>query len=311
MSYRLVPAKPSGVEIPAGGWATILANAFHPAVPLGKPGGMFSPLPNNDHPGAPYAPGFNPNEVQVFKAGQAQVKPTGGLRLTAQYQEGVGGVNGAGSPINYVSGCVTTQPLLPLGGTVGFDQTGFLWMPTPGVITVIESRMRLPTSRGSDCGRWWSSPKGATEIDDPEATEYCNPSGTCMGMGWIDHLTNANYGASAYNVVAQSDGLPHLYTTCYDGIERLVSLYLDADVIPDPQPLITYEWPAGFPTGWDPALMYLIFSYALRDVYGQGPTFLGSDYWDVDHVAIYQNADGAGVGVSGGGVAPGTAIQWP
>lgn len=56
MSYRLVPAKPSGVEIPAGGWATILANAFHPAVPLGKPGGMFSPLPNNDHPGAPYAP---------------------------------------------------------------------------------------------------------------------------------------------------------------------------------------------------------------------------------------------------------------
>jgi len=243
-----------------------MADGFNDSNPLGTSTSFWGPNRDNDNgnngtpvaSGGSYCGGFNADEVEVFDAGQVSLE-SDGVHLTATYSAGVGGTNGNGNTINYVSGCLSSQPTSPVGGEVGFPITGFGYKQTTGTVLCFEIVCTLPTYTGGDMGWWASSPEGQNEQDFVEWNNYVNPGpGTASEMAWIDHTGVASptsQGSPAYNVSAQTDGQKHTWTTLIDGNALTVITYLDGVEIG------SYPWLNTWPNYY----LNLILSHALRD----------------------------------------------
>ena len=304
-----VNRQPSGPSAPTGGWACVMAEGFNPDYPLGRPYSIFAPNRNNnagdDGMVANCTPFNGDNELEVFNASQVTFA-NDGVHLTARY---VGphayGYNTNGDGINYVSACLSSQPVDPTGGQAGFPITGFGYKQLPSSVLALEVVLTLPTYVGADMGWWAQGPgTGANEQDFVEWTNYVNPGpGQAAGSAWINHLASTSQGDAAYNVTEQTDGKTHRWTTLIDGNLLTVTTYLDGAQI------MSYPWLGTWPDNY----CNLILSHALRNPQyppptGQSATFTGTEDCVVRSVACYQDAPHAGEGTIGGGVALGTVL---
>lgn len=296
-SRIVVNASPTGPPVPPGGWKCIMADGFYGGYPLSK---LWGPN-RNDNAGdgglIADCPGFNSNEVEVFNASQLSFKD--GINLTAKYSKGRGGPG-----IDYVSGCLSSQPVLPVEGEAGFPITGFTFVPQSDSVLVLEARLALPNvAGGGENPAFWcqGDGTGADEIDFLDDWHYGTKH---WGMGtsvWINHLNNtSNEGPAVYgNPADESDKLIHCWATEFNGPLQKVRLYLDGVL------LTTALWLPGFPS--KPNSLFL--SHALRNVYGDHPTWTtGSTVLRARSIAAYQDAPHAGQGIVGGGIAPGTVV---
>lgn len=241
-----------------------------------------------------------PTEIEAYAASQVSLHPDG-LHLTAQYAPGAGG---AGH--DYLSGVVDSQQYVPgEPGQQGWRGiTGFRWLPTPGVVTVFEANMAAPnvSGGGEDPGFWLTNSAWDDEIDMPEMWNYgTKPWG--LGVAWIyNTAAGQETETTAWGLPAQSDQQFHKWTIQFDGNARTVRVWIDGTEHPE----LKLTWPASFST----VPMYLVLSHALRNAYGDHPTWTsGSTVYRFRSIAVYQDAAHAGHGVTGGGIAPGTTLK--
>lgn len=298
---------PTGPNTPASGWTTVMASAFNPANPLGQPTSIWGLNRDNNNgnnaiplaQGGSNCGGFNANEQQVFDAGQVFLGQNG-LTLTATYM----GNNFYGAGLNYRSGCISSQPINPVGGQTGWAITGWGYLPQVGVIHCMEVELQLPGYVGQDMGWWAAGPgTGANEQDFMEFEMYVGgaPGQWQFGTAWINHTSSASNGNTVYNPTQMTDGKFHRWTTMIDGTSQTVYSYVDGVYIPNSN----YAWIA-FPPVYN---CNLLLSHAMRNAYaGQGATFTGSMSVNVKSAACYQPTSQAGTGITGIYIDPGTTV---
>ena len=345
-----IPKTPKGIPQPASGgiWTPVWGDGFNPNYPLTNRWGV-NYHNNNGNNGIPLeaggssCAGFNNDEIEILTAERPRLLADG-LHLSALYdQTGYGANAAATGTISFRSGCLSSQALLPAGGTTGWPIRGFYFVPVAGVSCCFEIAVRLPSSFGADFGSWFTDGSGHGEFDLAEWNNYLNPGpGLTLGTTWTNHDLVVASGASGYSFPQQADGQWHTWDFVIDGVNFVNNTYCDQVAVGSNsgyawltaanQPgAATFSNPSmgtysnGLPTAaTKPYYMRLLLSYALRNV-----STLNSQYASrtqspddvvVGHVAFYQNANSAGVGLmynSGGvaiqgldpqGIAPGTVL---
>lgn len=298
-----VPAAPScEVVAPNVVWgAPELADAFKFPSP-------FLGLNRDDNAGdggvAPQA-GFNaPVEVEAFSSSMVLYDPTRGLVLTAKPQTGT---TASGTAYTILSSCVSSEGSNNPegGGETGFPnitEFGFM-VPTEGQLA-LEIAATSPNGyvQGLDLGLLWASDaEGKVEWDGEEDFGYVGGAPGQWGSAGalINHLTGTSQGHEAYNQAWQFDGNEHIHTILLDGDTNTVSRCVDKALVD------SYPIPTGLPAEY----MWLIISLAFRNAFpGQGPVFTGTIEIPVRYIACWSDKQHQGVGILGGGVAPGTTI---
>lgn len=291
----VISAQPSGPAVPADGWKCVVADGFNRPT-LSQ---LWGPNAddNNGRGSTAIIPPPNADEVAGFAASQVIIQPDG-LHLSAIYVKGAGGPGK-----DYVSGVVISQNYVAgEPGQKGFPITGFRFLPTPGVIWVLESVITMPdmTDPGQDPGWWLSNPAWDDEIDFPEAWAYGKlPYG--YGMVWINNTsTGAETSRTAYGDPALTDGKAHRWTHELNGITKRWENYLDGVHRPD----LSMDWPASFTK----TPMYQVFSHGMRNDYGTPPMFTtGSKEMIIHSNAVY--VWGPNPVYTGGLIAPGTVVK--
>ena len=295
-----VPAAPS-CPAPTAGWGSpALADAFAWPSP-------FLGLNRDDNAGdnglSPQA-GFNSNEVEAFSSSMVIYDPLRGLVLTAKPQTGK---TASGTSYTYLSSCCSSQPESNPegGGTTGFPGIiGFgFQVPTAGQLA-LEIAATSPNGyvQGLDLGLLWGADaEGKVEWDGEEDFGYASghPGQWGSAGALINHLTAAGQGNEVYNPAWQFDGKQHVHTFLLDGDAGKVSRYVDGVLID------SYPIPAGLPVEY----MWLLISLAFRDAYpGQGPIFTDTIEIPVRYIGAWRDKAHQGVGILGGGIAPGTTV---
>ena len=294
-----VNATPTGPASPASGWHVAFADGF--GVPIGAgPGQDNFWYPNrgccNDDPTKDFV-GDNTDELEVYNSSQVSVNSSG-LQLADTYSPNREPAEGSYPVRNYVSGTVRTLP------APGYRP--FAWKPGGGETWAFECYCKFPSYfQGMDIG-WWSTDKIWTdEVDFFESWTTGSPSSSeaLLGTAWI-YETSARKSVESWTAPWQKfdpSAAFHRYTTVITPSD-IVEEYVDGVHV--------------FSYGAPPYLaaepeMSLILSNAIRSVNGASTSSQftsGSRDFDVRSIAVYEDGDHAGQGVSGGGVAPGTTI---
>ncbi|MBV9817395.1 MAG: hypothetical protein JOZ07_03470 [Solirubrobacterales bacterium] len=280
------------------------ADGFHTESPFGRAKSMWAANRDNDEGTAAVdRPSFDEQHgVTRFNSSQVVLRDDG-VHLNATHRPS-GKRNRAGQPIDYVSGCLSSQPASPVGGATGFPIHGFGFEQLDGGIVVLETELRLPRFlEGMDVGWWAQDGEGHNEQDFLEFTDYAagHPGQWSATAAWIDHQTDHVSQGQALHRPFQTDGALHRYTTVIDGVTRTVRTYVDGSH----DSALDYDWPPV----WPRKPISLLLSFDLRAAYpGQAPTFVGTRAVVVRSVACYQDGAHAGHGIIGGGIAHGTTI---
>jgi hypothetical protein len=294
----VIAAEPLGPPTPISGWTTVMADGFSDQHPLSE---LWGPNANDNDGNGITMLYTSPDatEVQVYAASQVNIDANG-LRLTSEYARNVA------SGYDYKSGIVISQQYDATdSGQEGWRGiTGFRWLPIDGVITVFEVLMAAPivSGGGENPGFSLVSPSLDDKINMPEMWNYgTQPWG--LGVTWIyDIAADAKNQATIYGLPAQSDASFHKWTMQFDGIAKNVRVWVDGV----PYTELDIDWPASFSN----TPMYLVLSHALRNAFGNSPTWTdGSTVFRFRSVAVYQDTANAGAGIVGGLIAPGTFVQ--
>ena len=295
----VVDPTPTGPTVPAGGWHVAFADGF--GAPIGTgPGQDDFWYPNrgccNVDPTKDFN-GDNTDELEAYNSSQVSVN-SNGLQLTDTYAPNRDPAEGSYPVRNYVSGTVRTFP------ASGYRP--FAWKPGGGETWAFECVCKLPTYfQGLDVG-WWSTDKAwSDEVDFFESwTEgQPNASEALLGSAWIYETSPLHAVESWTSLWRRFDPSAafHRYTTVITPNDT-VEQYIDGVHVYSygPPPHLAAE-----------PEMSLILSNAIRSDNGSDPDSQftsGSRTFDIRSIAVYEDGDHAGQGVTGGGVATGTTI---
>jgi hypothetical protein len=311
-----VNAAPTGPAAPAGGWHVAFADGF--GAPLGTdPGQDNFVYPNQNICCDPYEDhhGNNTNELEVYNASQVRVGGEG-LELIDRYSPNRAPAEGAYPVRNYLSGAVSTQSQYSAGGW-----RPFTWKPGEGETWAFECNCMLPVNSplsGVDPGWWSTDVKWTNEIDFFEEWGWGAGCGSLLltscytGVAWIYKMypleTIESY-RDLYSMFDPSAGF-HRYTTVIYPNNTL-SEYIDGQL----QRWVGINGIAPAPPEFNKTRMSLLLTNAIRDQKGMtGPNpypgfSSGTRTFTARSIAVYEDGAHAGQNVSGGGVAPGTAIR--
>jgi hypothetical protein len=259
--------------------------------------------------------GNNTNELQVYNGSQVRVG-TDGLELIDRYASNRAPAEWPYPVRNYVSGTVSTQSQYAAGGWHPFT-----WKPGEGETWAFECNCKLPANSpfsGVDPGWWSTDVKWTNEIDFFEEWGW-NPacatalSTSCFtGVAWLYNtypLEAIESYKALYSLFDPSLGF-HRYTTVIYPNNTL-SEYIDGQL----QRWVGVNGVAPAPPYFNKTRMSLLLTNALRDQKGAtGPNpypgfSSGTRTFTARSIAVYQDAAHAGLAVTGGGVAPGTAVR--
>lgn len=224
-------AAPTGPAVPAQGWTVAFGDTFS--------NGVIDTnfwVPNR----CPMANinqnqlGDNGNNNEYFNASQVTCG-SDGLSLTCEYK--VSGQNdGAGNPIDYLSGYITTQH------HSGWAPTGFSWQADTTTMWAFEIVCTLPPTSyacGSDWNFWTTdNPTWSIEIDFFEIWGWTPKSGgqffSMTPITWIYNTGGNGLVQEAYYSnsgpampAAVTDGLEHRWTWLFNPSTRRVQPYID------------------------------------------------------------------------------------
>jgi hypothetical protein len=312
----IVSAAPIGPRAPEGGWHVAFADGF--GAPLGTGSGQDDFVYPNENPCCnPFEDhhGNNTNELQVYNGSQVRVG-SDGLELIDKYSPKRAPAEGHYPVRNYVSGSVSTQSQYSAGGWHPFT-----WKPGLGKTLAFECNCRLPANSpfsGVDPGWWSTDVKWTDEIDFFEEWGWgsgCQLSllTSCLtGVVWLydtSPVTPEESYLDLYGLFDPSSGF-HRYTTLIRP-DNTWSEYIDGQL----QRWVGINGVAPAPPYFEKVPMHLLLTNALRDktpTSGPNPYpgfSSGTRTFTIRSIAVYEDAAHSGVGISGGGVAPGTAIR--
>lgn len=333
-----VNAEPTGPSVPTAGWEVVAADAFNPNYSLSN---LWYPTRGNSYWGNPWPanedmPGYNSNEVEVFNESQLSLNEEG-VKLEAICFDGTKNytITGASASPGNVGGSYRSGAFISDNYYTGAATNGFNWKPTAGVVICFESVITLPTIGGADVGWWTSTGSGSTyeEIDYFEQQNWTSSSKGAqypsmainnwfnIGNSW----TGEQPGLFAWDNAAPwsdpvNDGKQHRWTTVFDGVNQVMSMYIDGVAFTLERPDENYAkvssvgipWPSAAPKQWQ----FILYSFGIRDtapasgslsppyVVGQGDTCT------IQSFAAYVNADATlSSCIKGGGIAAGTAAN--
>jgi hypothetical protein len=312
-----VNAAPTGPSTPAGGWRVVFADGF--GAPIGTGAGQDNFVYPNQNPCCNPAEdhhGNNSNELEVFNSSQVHVGPEG-LELIDKYWPNRAPAQGSYPVRNYVSGSVSTQRQYAVAGWHPFT-----WRPGGGQSWAFECNCRLPSNSpmsGVDPGWWSMDPKWTNEIDFFEEWGWgsgCQLSllSSCLtGVSWIYHTASPlkveeSYKA-LYSMFDPSTAF-HRYTTVFYP-NNTWSEFIDGVL----QRWVGVNGVAPAPPYFNKVRMHLLLTNALRDKTStSGPNpypgfSSGTRTFSIRSIAVYEDGMHARLGVTGGGVAPGTTIR--
>ncbi len=286
-----VSAAPTGPPTPAGGWSVVYADAF--GRPIGAGRGHDNTWFPNNCTRMTSCPGFNEDELEVMNP-SAVHETAEGLRLTCTYSALAQAPGGK----HYVCGTLRAQ-YQPIHG-----YRFFTWSPGKGQTLVFQAVVRFPPNTGEADPAFWSNgpPWADTEMDFFEgggASERHTTGWKTDGLytAWFarPHLAATKWGFAtdpslAFHTYTFELGSNDTYSVWIDGV---------------PQPWATNVGP-GRPDPY--ARTTLILSYALRECGCKSGFTSGAREFDVKSVAVYEDAEHAGVGIEDGGLAPGTVV---
>jgi hypothetical protein len=295
----VVNATPTGPGAPAGGWHVAFADGF--GAKLGtEPGQDNFWFANrgccSDNPAKDFD-GDNTNELEAYNSSQVSVN-SNGLQLTDAYAPNREPAEGPYPVRNYVSGTVRTMPV------AGYQP--FTWKPGGGETWAFECVCKMPPYfQGLDVG-WWTTDKAwSDEVDFFESWTESQPNASeaLLGSAWIyetQPLHSVESWTSLWRRFDPSAAF-HRYTTVItpnDTIEQ----YIDG--------VHVYSYGPPSHLAAEPQ-MFLILSNAIRSDNGSDPDAQftsGSRAFQIRSIAVYEDGNHAGKGVTGGGVAPGTTV---
>jgi hypothetical protein len=294
-----VNATPTGPGAPAGGWHVAFADGFGAQLGTG-PGQDNFWFANrgccNDNPAKDFD-GDNTNELEAYNSSQVSVN-SNGLQLTDTYAPSREPAEGSYPVRNYVSGTVRTMPV------AGYQP--FTWKPGGGETWAFECVCKMPPYfQGLDVG-WWTTDKAwSDEVDFFESWTESEPkaSEALLGSAWIyetQPLHSVESWTSLWRRFDPSAAF-HRYTTVItpnDTIEQ----YIDG--------VHVYSYGPPSHLAAEPQ-MFLILTNAIRSDGGSDPDAQftsGSRAFQIRSIAVYEDGNHAGQGVTGGGVAPGTTV---
>jgi hypothetical protein len=311
-----VNAAPTGPATPVGGWHVAFADGF--GAPLGtEPGQDNFVYPNQNTCCDPFEDrhGNNTNELEVFNGSQVRVGGEG-LELIDKYSPKRAPAEGAYPVRNYLSGSISTQAQYAAGGW-----RPFTWKPGEGETWAFECNCKLPVNSplsGVDPGWWSSDVTWTNEIDFFEEWGWGAGCGSSLltacytGVAWLYKTypieTIESY-KDLYSMFDPSAGF-HRYTTVIYPNNTL-SEYIDGVL----QRWVGVNGVAPAPPSFTKPRMSLLLTNAIRDQRGMtGPNpypgfSSGTRTFTARSIAVYEDGAHAGQHVTGGGVAPGTAIR--
>jgi hypothetical protein len=281
-----VSAAPSGPATPSGGWQVAFADAF--GAPLGSGAGQDDFwYTNRFNPTTGDQKGGNANELQVFNPSQVRIGPLG-LELIAEH---IG-------PKQYRSGEIMTAN----------TQTNpkFRWQAGKGQTICFEFVVKMPPAEGNaDPGMWSADFHWESELDMPELFGWNTHPGQKY-VGGVNWFAGSAGRSDEYDhdFGAENDlvGQFNRYTTCLYPTNTF-SMWMNG---------ANSEWigikgvsaPANpnFPAEG----MGLIIQYALREY--EGTFTSGTRTMYVRSAAVYIDKPHEGVGITAGGIAPGTTL---
>lgn len=294
-------AAPSGPAVPSQGWTVAFADTFS----NGSIDTNFW-VPNR----CPMANvntnqlGDNGNNNEYFNASQVTCG-TDGLSLTCAYQ--VSGKNdGAGNPIDYLSGYIQSRPAAVQSG---YAPTGFSWQADTSTMWAFEIVCTLPPTSvgcGSDWNFWSTdNPKWSIEIDFFEIWGWTPKSGgnffSMTPITWIYNTGSLSLNQEAYYSnsgpampAAVTDGLEHRWTWLFNPSTKRVQPYIDGTALGS-----GIAYPSSFTNGW----MSLIAEAATR----VDTTITTTRVYKIRSIAAYYRT-GDPAKIQGGGLAAGTTV---
>ena len=295
----VVNATPTGPGAPAGGWHVAFADGF--GAKLGTESGEDNFwFPNrgccSDNPTKDFD-GDNTNELEAYNSSQVSVN-SNGLQLTDTYAPNREPAEGPYPVRNYVSGTVRTMPV------AGYQP--FTWKPGGGETWAFECVCKMPPYfQGLDVG-WWTTDKAwSDEVDFFESWTESEGSASeaLLGSAWIYETEPQHAVESWTSLWRRFDPAAafHRYTTVItpnDTIEQ----YIDG--------VHVYSYGPPSHLAAEPQ-MFLILTNAIRSDGGSDPDSQftsGSRAFQIRSIAVYEDGEHAGQGVTGGGVAPGTTV---
>ncbi len=295
-----VNATPTGPGAPAGGWHVAFADGFGAQLGTG-PGQDNFWFANrgccNDNPAKDFN-GDNTNELESYNSSQVSVN-SNGLALTDTYAPNREPAEGSYPVRNYVSGTVRTMPV------AGYQP--FTWKPGGGETWAFECVCKMPPYfQGLDVG-WWTTDKvWSDEVDFFESWTESQPNAgeALLGSAWIYETQPLHSVESWTSLWRRFDPAAafHRYTTVITSNDT-IEQYIDG--------VHVYSYGPPSHLAAEPQ-MFLILSNAIRSDNGSNPDAQftsGSRAFQIRSIAVYEDGNHAGQGVTGGGVAPGTTVS--
>lgn len=287
---------PTGPATPSGGWHVDLADDFNAQIGTGSgEDNIWYPSQSNNSTPTNTVSGDNPDETEGYNSSQVSVS-NGNLVLTAKYQNDVLPASSDGHvQRNYVSGIVSSTNGQTSAGYKGFD-----WTPDNGSTWAFEVDAQWPVDTGELWNAWWTSSDNASGwINERDFFEGHHSSG--IDSDWIYQTgTPYPFAQDYYNTTLSFNPATSMHRYTYVIYpNQSWSLYIDGAL----QTWVGNNGIAPVETGQNVPMM-LILNYAL-----DATTFTsGTRSFLINSVAVYQDNDHAGLGTTGGGIAPGTVI---